>query len=74
MMQSISQLAALTGMAKETISKRLNAAGLEFTPGPKAAKLFESPVALPAIYETAAGGDQGDYYTPDRVETDDPPP
>lgn len=53
MMQSISQLAALTGMAKETISKRLNAAGLEFTPGPKAAKLFESPVALPAIYESA---------------------
>ena len=57
-----------TGMPKETIAKRLTAAG------PKAAKLFESPVALPAIYETAAGGDQGDYYTPDRVETDDPPP
>ena len=31
---------------------------MPFTPGPKAAKLFESPVALPAIYETAAGGDR----------------
>lgn len=31
---------------------------MPFTPGQKAAKLFESPVALPAIYETAAGGDR----------------
>lgn len=31
---------------------------MPFTPGQKAAKLFESPVALQAIYETAAGGDR----------------
>ena len=59
MMQSISQLAALTGMAKETISKRLNAAGLEFTPGPKCAKLYETGKGLAAIYG-APQSDQGE--------------
>ena len=51
--------ATVTGMAKETISKRLNSAGLEFTPGPKCAKLYETGKGLAAIYG-APQSDQGE--------------
>ena len=56
---SINQLSDLTGKTRETIARRLNAASVPFTPGPKAAKLYESPAALPAIYEAVEGGQQG---------------
>ena len=59
MMQSISQLAALTGKTRETISKRLSAAGLKPTAGKGTAQEFESTVALAAIFEVQEGGQQG---------------
>ena len=38
-------------MARETIKKRLDAAGLVPVPGPHGAALYETKIALPAIYE-----------------------
>ena len=58
MNQSISQLSELTGKTRETIAKRLKAAGLEPTPGPANSKVFDSVAALPAIYD-APVSDQG---------------
>lgn len=60
MKQSISQLAALTGKTRETVAKRLNAAGLKPTSGKGTAQEFESTVALPAIFEATEGGQQGE--------------
>ena len=60
MKQSISQLAALTGKTRETVSKRLSAAGLKPTSGKGTAQEFESTVALPAIFEAPEGGQQGE--------------
>ena len=48
---SISQLSDLSGMTRETVTKRLNAANLGYTPGAATAKLYESPAALRAIFE-----------------------
>ena len=41
-------------MARETCKRRLDAAGLEFTPGPHGAALYETPQALAALYEQPA--------------------
>ena len=60
MMQSVSQLSELTGKTRETIQKRLNAAAIEATTGPRAAKMYESKTALVAIYEATEGGNQGE--------------
>jgi phage terminase Nu1 subunit (DNA packaging protein) len=48
---SISALADLVGMTRETVNKRLSAAGLVGTTGAHNSSLFESAQALAAIYE-----------------------
>lgn len=57
MYQNLSQLAALTGFSKETVGKRL--AEAEILPLPESpgnAKLFDSVVALPAIFGATPSG------------------
>ena len=48
---SISQLSDLSGMTRETVAKRLSAAGLVGATGPHNSSLYESPAALKAIFE-----------------------
>ena len=44
----------ITWFAETTCKRRLDAAGLEFTPGPHGAALYETPQALAALYEQPA--------------------
>lgn len=55
---SVSQLSDLSGKTRETVAKRLKAAGLPAEPGPRNAQLYESDNALSAIFE-APQSDQG---------------
>jgi hypothetical protein len=55
--QGITQLAETTGFTRETVKKRLDAAGLQPTPGPHGGKLYDTPAALAAVYEVAQGGE-----------------
>ena len=50
---SISELSVLTGFTRETVAKRLQ--DVNFTTV-GAARRFDSKLALPALYEAAAGG------------------
>ena len=52
--QPITWFAETTGMARETVKKRLQAAGLVPLPGPHGAALYETPSALAAIYQQPA--------------------
>lgn len=54
MLKSINELADLTGKDRRTITARL--ADLPFEPGPKGAHLFESALALAAIYGADSSG------------------
>lgn len=57
MYQHLSQLAELTGFARETVAKRLTDAGIEPLPdSPRNAKLFDSTLALPALYNSRHSG------------------
>ena len=55
--QGINWFATATGFTRETVKKRLDAAGLEFTPGPHGGKLYDTPAALAAIYQVTQGGE-----------------
>lgn len=57
-LMSISELSGLTGFTRETVAKRLT--DIPYTPGSKAAKLYESQTALPVLYESPQRGDQVD--------------
>ena len=50
-MLSISDFSDLSGVTRETVAKRLSAAGLVATDGRGTAKLFDSTAALKAIFE-----------------------
>lgn len=52
--QGITWLAETTGMARETVKKRLDAAGLVPIPGARGALLYETPQALAALYQQPA--------------------
>ena len=52
--QTITWFSETTGFTRETCKRRLDAAGLEFTPGPHGAALYETPSALAAIYQQPA--------------------
>ena len=54
MQSSLSALHEMTGMTRETVKRRLDAAGLTATPGPRQAALYDTPTALAAIYEQPA--------------------
>lgn len=57
MYQNLSQLVQLTGFAKETVAKRLMEAGIEPIPdSPGNAKMFDSTLALPALYNSRHSG------------------
>ena len=58
--QPITWFSEITGFARETVKKRLDAAGLVPTPGAHNAALYETRDALPALYEVPQGGDQGE--------------
>lgn len=55
---SLSELSGLTGFTRETVAKRLS--DIPYTPGAKAAKLYESQAALAALYEAPDRGNQID--------------
>ena len=52
-MMSVNQLASLAGMARATVSKRLEP--LASQPGPKGALLYDSKLALPLLYQIGDG-------------------
>lgn len=54
-LESISRLASLTGVAKETVRKRCE--GLKTKKGPRRAILLESKEALPRILQVKQGGE-----------------
>jgi hypothetical protein len=57
-LESISWYSEKTGFTRETCAKRL--ANVPFQDGPKAAKLYETREALPALFEVPQGGQQMD--------------
>ena len=54
MQSSLSALHDMTGFTRETVKKRLDAAGLVATPGPHKSALYDTPQALAAIYQQPA--------------------
>jgi uncharacterized protein HemX len=60
---SISQLASLTGLARETVRKRLVEAGLQPSDTRKGHAVYRPREALPALYQMA-----GEYFDPDRLK------
>ena len=58
MQSSLSALHEMTGMTRETVKRRVDAAGLTATPGPRQAALYDTPTALAAIYEQPANNQQ----------------
>lgn len=57
-LESISWYSEKTGFTRETCGKRL--ANIQHQEGPKAAKLYDTKEALPALYEVPHGGQQAD--------------
>lgn len=57
-LESISWYSEKTGFTRETVAKRLR--DVPSQDGPKAAKLYETRQALPALYEAPQGGQQMD--------------
>ena len=54
MQSSLSALHDMTGFTRETVKKRLDAAGLVAMPGPHKSALYDTPRALAAIYQQPA--------------------
>lgn len=68
MLQSISQLADLTGLDRQTITRRLKAVSLAWTEQ-SSAKMYESRDALPVLYrhESAVAQDEKETLTAART-------
>lgn len=66
-LESLHWYAEKTGKARETIGKYLREAGVEMTPGPKQATLYETRDAFPVIYSSGKASNQNDL---DRARTD----
>ena len=62
---SINELHGLTGKTRATVTKSLD--GVAFKDGPKKAKLYDSRVALPKIYQ-ASEADGGEYVTAQEAQ------
>lgn len=54
MQTSLSGLHEMTGMTRETVKRRLDAAGLVAMPGPHKSALYDTAAALAAIYQQPA--------------------
>lgn len=61
---SINQLSLLTGMDRATITKRLKET--PWRPGAKQAKLYDTTVALPLIYNVGVSGETLEHLNPQR--------